>query len=91
MARENAQGSIITTKDLISDHSGYMTPFSPVNCRDAASNNCSWQETVFLEQDVKSLFLIYLNSSVRPHRRRMIRGSDLNQKNPHKVDLLATN
>lgn len=27
MARENVQGSIITTKGLISDHSGYMPPF----------------------------------------------------------------
>lgn len=80
MARENVQGSIITTKDLISDHSGYMTPpFSLVNCREAASNNCSWQETVFLEQDVKSLFLIYLDSNVRPHR-RMNRGSALNNR-----------
>lgn len=27
MARENVQGSIITSKALISDHSGYMPPF----------------------------------------------------------------
>lgn len=45
MARENVQGSIITSGDLIWDHSGYMPPFAPVNCTEAASNNRSWQET----------------------------------------------
>lgn len=67
MARENVQGSIIRSEQLIS---GYMTPpFSPVNCTEAASDKGGGQEPVFL----KAVFLIYLNSKVGPRRRWMIK------------------
>lgn len=69
MARENVQGSIIRSEQLIS---GYMTPppFSPVNCTEAASDKGGGQERVFLKA---ILFLIYLNSKVGPRRRWMIK------------------
>lgn len=69
MARENVQGSIIRSEQLIS---GYMTPpppFSPVNCTEAASDKGGGQEPVFL----KAIFPIYLNSKVGPRRRWMIK------------------